>query len=287
MGLPKWAERALLDWPQSDRLEWQRSLVRAFTDNWRLVHAGRWKVPDAHPSYGTGHWDAELSSAELVRKRILQTALDVGWDRHYGRHPQDAKEAKAKLEGINDQICTLAEQLAKLFRDRDAILETQAIVEGWRFEAPDRDVFDLWDSVELAAKGQEFLEWHGVAGEALQRFLDLASGQSRPQPRWPDLLDQIGFDFGREVLIDDPGASAQSATNATEISSWGLQLIGTLDAGWHTTYPKGFLLECLTPAALAGLMRLTFRLPEHEAHDLNRAVSKLLDRYRNRAAPRP
>jgi hypothetical protein len=287
MALPNWAEKALLNWPKSARLEWQRGLVHAFTANWAKVHSDRWRVPDDHPSYATGHWDPELSSADLVRKRIVQTVLDVGWDRHYGRHPSDAREAKVKLEGINEQICVAAEQLAKLFRDREAILEKQEVEDQSPFGYPDGDRFDLFEALAQTAQDAQFSEWHDVAGDALNRFLALAWAQSRPRPHWPDLLDQLGYESGRMVLITNPGALAQSSTKSTEVSAWALQLIGELDAGWHATYPKGFLIDCLTPGAIAGFLQLVLGLTDYESHNLNRTVSKLIDRYRRRATQRP
>jgi hypothetical protein len=261
MTLPTWALRALsFVNSESERGEWQSSLLPRFEKNWYRLDAEKWRVPDWHRSYGRGHFDKDLSAADLVRKRILETALDIEWDRRTAETDIRPDQALKEVSRLNTAIVSKACELAELFRVRSDLMDRFALEDTQ--ESEPYDPFDFWTAFESAMESPQFRAWAYVAQHEIQAFLRIARSQSRPRPRWPDLLDEITKRPDSEVFASDPvvAAVAGPRTKVTEWSLLGRQLIAGLD-DWEGTYPKGFLLGCLTHGQLAALAEVVFDAP--------------------------
>lgn len=284
MAMPEWAQRALVPVsPKSEHGQWLFGMAVSLRKRWRDMQAERWKVPDWHPSYSCGHYDSILKPADLVRKRILETALDLAWDRHYGREVKDAAQAAQKVGELNARIVDTALQLAEMFEERRNLVEAHALEDQSEWE--NGDPFDFWDAFEAAMQQTEFGAWAYTAQQEINAFLRIAREQSRPRPGWPDVLGRLAFRPAEPVRITDAGdvAASQSKTKSTELSGRALQLMGALDVGWQGTYPHGFLLGCLGHGQLASLVEIVFDAPA-DAHINEEQMRRLRDRYTRRKA---
>jgi len=262
MKLPTWALRALsFVNSESERGEWQSGLLPRFEKNWYRLEVEKWRVPDWHRSYGRGHFDKELSAADLVRKRILETALDIEWDRQTSDTDVRPDQALKEVDRLNTAIGAMAGDLAGLFRARADLMHRFSLEDSQ--ESEPCDPFDFWSAFESAMELPQFRGWAYVAQEEIQAFLRIARSQSRLRPRWPDLLDEITKRPDSEVFASDPvvAAVAGPRTKATEWSLLGRQLIAGLD-DWEGTYPRGFLMGCLPFEQLATLAEVVFDAPE-------------------------
>lgn len=282
MELPEWARRALVPAnPESEHGQWLAEMENPLRKRWRDMQADKWKVPPEHFCYLESHWDELLTPADLVRKRILETALDVAWDKHCGKDPRGAAQAAKKVWELNEKIKDAATALADLFRERAALVHANALDDqnDWQSLEP----FDLWDALQSATEQPEFMGWQQTARREINAFLRIAREQSRPGPGWADLLGQLSLRLDADVRLTDAGdiAAARSKTNGTEFSRWALQLMGALDTGWHGTYPPGFLLGCLDVAQLATLVETVFGTPA-DAPINDDQMRKLLARYTDR-----
>ena len=282
MKLPEWAQRALVPAsPESEHGQWLAEMAEPLRKRWRDMQADAWKVPEWHASYSRGHYDETLTRADLVRKRILETTLDLAWDRRRGMEPKGAAQAAKKVEELNAHIVDTALLLAEMFEERAKLVHAHALED--QSEWCNGDPFDFWDAFEAAMQQTEFCGWAYTAQHEINAFLRIAREQSRPRPGWSDLLGQLAFRPHEPVRVTDASdvAASQSKTNSTEWSSWALQLIGALDAGWHGTYPPGFLLGCLRHGQLASLVEIVFDAPA-DARINDEQMRKLRKNYTDR-----
>lgn len=262
MKLPTWALRALsFVNSESERGEWQSGLLSRFERNWYRLDVDKWEVPEWHRSYRQGHSDKELSAADLVRKRILETALDIEWDRQTTDLEARPDQALQEFDRLNREIVALAGDLAAHFRRRGELMYLYAL-EDTRESEPG-DPFDFWSAFEGAMQLPEFRGWAYVAQTEISAFLRIARSQSRARPRWADLLEEITKRPDSEAFVADPivAVLAGPQTKSTEWSRLGRQLIAGLD-DWEGTYPKGFLLGCLPLEQLAALAEVVFDAPD-------------------------
>ena len=262
MKLPTWALRALsFVNSTSERGEWQSGLLSRFESNWYRLDADKWKIPEWHQSYRQGHTDKELSAADLVRKRILETALDIEWDRQTTDLKARPDQALKEFERLNSEIVSLAGNLAACFRRRGELMHLYALEDTGDSELG--DPFDFWSAFEDAMQSPEFRDWAYVAQNEIGAFLRIARSQSRARPRWPDLLEEITKRQECKAFVADPivAVLAGPQTNSTQWSRLGRQLIAGQD-DWEGTYPKGFLLSCLPFDQLATLAEVVFDAPE-------------------------
>lgn len=284
MALPEWARRALVSTsPESERGQWLAAMAELLCKRWRDMEADKWKVPEWHASYSRGHDDETLGRADMVRMRILETALDLAWDRYCCREPKGAVQAAEKVGELNARIVDAALQLAEMLEARAALVHAHGLedLSEWR----DGDPFDFWDAFEAAMQQSEFRGWAYTAQREIAAFLRIAREQSRPRPGWPDLLGQLAFRPNERVRVTDAGdvAASNSKTNSNELSSWALQLMGALDEGWQGTYPPGFLLDCLGPGHIASLVEIVFDAPG-DGRINDQQMRGLLRRYKGRKA---
>lgn len=259
MELPEWAKRALVPAnPESEQGRWLAERAKALHKRWRDMQADKWRVPPEHHSYLQGHWDSVLKPADLVRQRILETALDLAWDRHCGKQPKEAAEAAKKVGGLNEQIGIVAMQLSALLAERAALVHANALDDQNEWSA--LDPFDFWDALDAAMHQTQFTGWAQTAQREISAFLRITREQSRAGPGWSDVLAQLPARLPAPVRITDAAdaAAAQSKTNRTDFSGWALQLMGALDMGWRGTYPPGFLLGCLGHGQFATLVEIIF-----------------------------
>ena len=262
MKLPTWALRALsFVNSESERGEWQSGLLSRFERDWYRLEVDKWRVPEWHQSYGQGHSDKELSAADLVRKRILETALDIEWDRHTADSNVRPDQALREVARLNGEIVALAGDLATLFRTRGDLMHRFALEDTQ--ESEPGDPFEFWTAFENSMESPQFRAWAYVAQKEIGAFLCIARSQSRPRPRWPDLLEEITKRPDGDVFVADPIAAALAGpqTKSTEWSRLGRQLIAGLDA-WEGTYPSGFLLGRLPWEQLAALAEVVFDAPD-------------------------
>lgn len=282
MKLPEWARRALVSAdPESEHGQWLAGMADLLRKRWRDMQADAWAVPEWHASYSRGHDIDHVTRADVVRKRILETALDLACDKHHGKDPRGAAQAAKELEKMNEQIVDVALQLADLFGKRSELLCAHELEDqsDWHSEDP----FDFWDAFEAAMQQTEFRGWAYTAQHEIDAFLRIAREQSRPGPGWPDLLGQLAFRPQEAVSLTDAGdvAATKPKTKHTEWSSWSLQLMGALDTGWQGTYPDGFLLGCLSAGQLASLVEIVFDVPV-DARINDEQMRKLRQRYAER-----
>ena len=284
MELPEWAKRALVFVNTvSERDVWQSTFARHISEQWFRLEVEKWRVPENDLRYLQGHFDKELTPADLVRKRILETALDLAWDRAYDEEAQrgSAADAIKAVRKMNGEIADLADKLANLFRARDELMEVHALDDSYEFQR--NDPFKFWDAFELSMNAPSFREWRSRTDPHNESFLRIARSQSRPRPQWPDLLSELTKRPDCEVFSDDPviSAVASSRTNNTEWSRLGLQLIAALD-DWPGTYRPGFLLDCLPYEQMAALAAVVFEAPEDAFS--GEQMRKLRGRHQKRLA---
>lgn len=267
MDLPDWAEQAFekrrplgggKTGPDPDRLAWWVKCKQRFERRWEDIAPDKWKVPLNHACYL--HLPPGWDPMSFVRLCILETALDLGSDKAFGRRPAMVPQAVKELERLNDEIAKSSADLATLFRLRDS-MKTDHWISDYGDEPLALDPFDFWDALEEVSNLPHVSGWANVAHYETTRFLSIARSQSRVKPRWHDILDQVANRAVRAAIPNDAGDKAlmDSRTNATEWSPWGLRLLGTLD-GWPD-FPKGFLINCLTKNQLAYLAEVALDAP--------------------------
>lgn len=113
-----------------------------------------------------------MKPADFVRKRILETALDLAWDRHCGMEPKGAAQAAQKVGELNARIVDAAMHLAEMFRERAALVHTHALEDQseWR----NGDPFDFWDAFEAAMQQDDYRGWAYTAQHEINAFLRIA-----------------------------------------------------------------------------------------------------------------
>jgi hypothetical protein len=280
MGMPAWARELFERGGDSERDKWQRGLLSPLEKQWFQLKVEKWAVPDDHACYAQGHDDKHVLAADLVRKRILETALDLAWDRSCKKTPDGPAQAAKLLPDLNTQIDDAARYLAALFRQRSMLLRSHTIEDQEDYAGA--DPFDFWDAFEAVLCQRDFEDFAAVARSSIQSLLFDVRSQQRAKPRWPDLLDEIARRQDGAIRITDAGdaAVAKSKTNSTEWSLVGLQLMGALDDDWGGAYPPGFLLGCLKNSQLSTLMEVVYQAPLGEISP--EAIRKLRARYQKR-----
>ena len=270
MVLPAWAERAFEKHrpravgngePNSDRLDWWEGCKHRFELRWADLDADHWRVPEWHRCYSALSLGFEWSRADFVRHCILETVIDLAWDASAGKAPGKVAQAVANLDTINTQISDKARELASLFRQRDLTQLAEGVTDSSE-DYLELDPYGLWDALELAMGLPHVDLWAYTARVEVEKFLNIARTQSRPKPRWPDLLDMVAARAHRPAAPCDAGDIAvfASRTKHTNQSQWGRRLLGTLD-DWGGTFPRGFLRGCLTGAHLAALLEVALDAP--------------------------
>lgn len=280
MSLPIWAKALFEVSGDSERFQWQRGLVGHFERQWWQLEADSWSVPAAHECYAKGHSDDSLNPVDLVRKRILETALDLAWDLKDGKELDQLRAKTIDLEALNTQIIDDARRLASLFRRRSLLVRDHGLEDQDDYSGA--DPFDFWDSFESVFCYADFADFSYVNKQEIAALLLSARSQQRPKPRWPDLLEEITNRQDEVVRLTDVGDSAVAAsrTNATEWSRTVLYLVGALDKGWDGTYPEGFLLGCLSYRQLTSLLEIVFRAPKDLVNE--ESSRGVIRRYRKR-----
>ncbi len=282
MNLPEWASRALEDGSDTEYAHWKRQTRERLALRWGDVQADRWRVPDKHSCYGCSHFDLRFSAADLVRKRILETALDQAWDKHSGCSPADDVAAAKKVGDLNAKISDAAALLAGLLAERAGLVERHSLCDGASLGA---DPVDFWDALGAAAAQDQFRGWAATEQAEMQAFFRVAREQSRARPGWGAVLGQLAARPSDPACPTDAGALAVAGprTNSNEWSRAALILIGALDCGWRGTYPDGFLLGRLGAGQLATLIEVVFA-PPPDASINEEQMRKLLQRYQERKA---
>lgn len=271
MKLPDWAERALeifrpppvreTDESDSERAKQWGEVCTRFRNHWGDLESEKWKVPKTHLRYDVIAAGSKYSAHECVRQQILEIAIEIAIDLGAGKHPKETIDAVKKLNLLNCEISEKAEQLAKKFREREALKSKFRLIDRSMSDEDYPDPFWIFGALELAAKQEKFCNWAHVYKSEITQFLSTTK-KPRANPDWADLLDQASCRESKSVTGRDLGdiAVIGSTTNKSKWSQASLQLIGRLDDSISYGLPAGFFLKCLTYKQLAYLAGVAFNV---------------------------
>lgn len=122
--------------------------------------------------------------------------------------PRQAPDAVRRLDDVRTEILKTALQLASLLQDHAAIYEEGTV---------DCDMPDLWDLIEEAAA--DYPAWEMTAQPAMERFLTVATSQSRAGPCVADVLERLAekVRFSPPPRTTDPAYRNCRASNADHV----------------------------------------------------------------------
>lgn len=286
--LPAWADAAIAsfgitigapfdaDREQLDATEAQALLLaqeRLATIRARLSRG--WTYLD------TDSWQIKVRNRSLVSGNILECAVEVAFDLASGRNHEQVASALRHLTNLNDEITSLAGQLAELFEKRRKWVETYGLYDAPKYGA---DPMELSGALKCAVSEEPALRsWARQNEQAATEFLRVADGNSaRPGPRWENVLGQLSARAGRESWPrNSMDVAAMRKTNSSHWSPWCNALIDSL-GNWPIGHGPSTHLDCLSADQLACLAEVVF---DAEAGVINASqIAKLTARWRKSQA---
>jgi hypothetical protein len=161
-----------------------------------------------------------------------------------------AREARKHIKEFTDSAVSLTEQLAATLRQIEEIQEEFSVSAG---------LPRLWDLLEKAA--DLYPVWRYAADKEFRSFLHIAKTQSRPGPRFEDLLSEFKGSVTDDIYTDiEYIIVGRQASKADLIRA----MLSTLEDIQGHELPRGFHL---TDKAVADLVTVLHDLTEPISSD--------------------
>lgn len=294
-ALPAWAVRALEhfrpapafrgDEQDPARLRQWEGFRARFEKRWHELAPDQWKIPEHHPAYGWLRLNYTYPPADYVRQGILESSIECAWEMGANKSPAAVVEAVREMDRLNEKISEGAEQLAKLFRQRDQLRADYGLSDLWSdTEAESPDAFRLSGVLELTLSKDRFRTSDFDFKAGLQTLYEAMASSRREAPTIADVLDEVSWRPPRMAAPFEAGdiAVVGSRTNKSPWSQWALRLVARLSDWAGNGLPNGFFLKCLTHDQLATLAAVSVDAPP-EAYNAAQ-MRELIKRHKARSS---